>query len=84
MVEVVELGEDAELGKFGHSRDEHETDVCSLVFQHLVELAWHRAHGFELFLLVHEAHDGSVVFVDDNHNTVACLLAGTVNLSQEW
>ena len=83
LLEVVQFGEDAELRKFSNSCDEHESEVCPLVLQDLIELAEHGAHGLQLFRLVHQSHDGGVVFVEYHDYLLARLFEGPVYESTE-
>ena len=69
--------------EFSYSCDEHESEVCPLVLQDLVELAEHGAHGLQLFRLVHQSHDGGVVFVEYHDYLLARLLEGSVYESTE-
>ena len=83
LVQVVQLGKNAELGEFRYARDEHEAQIGPFVLQHLEKLAEHFAHGFSGFRLVHQVHDGRVVFVENDYHLLARLFVGPVNQTPE-
>jgi len=77
--QVVQIAEHTDLAELGHSREQGKADAPVHGFQSSVE----GFQGTAVFVLQSFIADGLkhglVVFVDENHHTAACLLAGTAD-----
>ena len=77
--QVVQIAEHADLAELGHSRKQGKADAAVHGFQCPIE----SFQGTAVFVLQGFVADGLkhglIVFVDENHHTAACLLAGTAD-----
>ena len=74
ILDIVEVGEYAEVGKAADTRQEYETDVIGAALEVRVERGELVAAIFEVLLVVQIVDQRLVVFVDENHDAPACLL----------
>ena len=74
ILNVIQLTEDAKLGKFGDACQEHITQILAAPLQRTVEIAHHIAQHRQILVFVHNIQQGSVVFVNQHHHFLPVFL----------
>ncbi len=77
--QIVQLTENAELGKLGDTREEDKLEIRVEHFYRTVEVLHDTAQGSKVLILVHHIKQRSVILVDDERHLLTSLLVGSLH-----
>ena len=79
VVQLVQIAEHADLSKLGDTRQEYETKIAVSTFQNTIESFQDTAIFIQKQLVQNSLKKRFVVFVNQDHNLLTGLFAGTAN-----
>ena len=74
VIEVIQFAEDAELRELGDTRDEGKLQVWIEHLDGTIEVLHDEAQRFQIFLFMHYIQQRGIIFINDNHYLLTCLL----------